>query len=177
MKFLRDLLFVNVQTTGPDPERDYIIQLTGLVLNKENLLEKARYSSLVRVSLLDSVIGKHAQLLEVDVKTLRQSPKPLEVLREFYQLGTDVFLATHTPESILFLRALFKKQQLTYPYPVHVVDCWTLSYVYCLSLGLKKVPTTHTMLEYFNIRPQGTVSPLERIRLEAEIFKRVVNAA
>ena len=40
MKFIKDLLFFDINTTGPDTDKDNIVQLSAILIDKHNLLEK-----------------------------------------------------------------------------------------------------------------------------------------
>ena len=40
MKFIKDILLFQIETTGPNIDRDSIIQLSAVLLDKDNLLEK-----------------------------------------------------------------------------------------------------------------------------------------
>src|SRR6185369_8913517 len=110
MKFIKDLLFFELQTTGPDPDKDNIIQLSAILLDKDNLLEKANFNSFVRVSYLDSVITEHAKLLHTDYEVLRRSPKIYDVAKQFHQkFGNNLLLASNNLGKLLFLKTGFKK--------------------------------------------------------------------
>jgi hypothetical protein len=63
MKFIKDLLFFEITTTGADPDKDSLVQLSAVLLDKDNLLEKDNFNTYVRVSYLDSIINEHAKLL------------------------------------------------------------------------------------------------------------------
>ena len=60
MKLIKDLLVFHIETTGPDPERDHIIQIAAVLLDKDSLLEKNFQNSFVKVSFLDGTIQKHS---------------------------------------------------------------------------------------------------------------------
>ncbi|HYV33446.1 MAG TPA: exonuclease domain-containing protein [Candidatus Limnocylindria bacterium] len=206
MKFIKDLLFFEIQTTGQDPDKDSIIQLSAILLDKDNLLEKANFNtyirvsyldaiiqisailldkdnlleknnfnSYVRVSFLDSIINEHAKLLHTDYETLRKSPKIYDAIKNFHKkFGTNFLLATHGFHHLLFLKNAFKKALVTYDYDHHVVQLWTLGYVYTLNYGLKKMPTFHTFVDNFKLKQHEPWNSMEKVRLEAEIFRRIV---
>ena len=88
MKFIKDLLFFEIQTTGQDPDKDSIIQLSAILLDKDNLLEKNNFNSYIRVSYLDSIINDHAKLLHTDYESLRKSPKVYDAIKS-ESINTD----------------------------------------------------------------------------------------
>ena len=175
MKFIKDLLFFELQTTGQDPDKDNIIQLSAVLLDKDNLLEKGNFNSYVRVSYLDSVITDHAKLLQIDFETLKKSPKVYDVAKQFHtKFGTNLLLATHNLSNLLFAKQSFRKSGLKFDYDMHVLELWTLGYIYTLNYGLKKMPTFNTFVTHFNLQQKKPFDSMEKVRLEAEIFRRII---
>lgn len=175
MKFIKDLLFFELQTTGLDSDKHNIIQLSAVLLDKDNLLEKANFNSYVRVSYLDSVIAEHAKMLHLDFEPLKKSPKIYDVIKQFHtKFGTDLLLATHNLTNVLFLKSAFKKSSVPFDYDPHVVELWTLGYIYTLNYGLRKMPTFNTFLDYFKLEQKKTYDAMEKTRLEVEIFRKII---
>lgn len=178
MKFIKDILLFEVETTGPDPDIDAIIQISAVLLDKDNLLEKDFFNSYVRVSLLDNTINQHATILQTSFETLKKSPKIYDAIRLFSEkFGTRYVLASHTFQSVLFLKNAFKKAALPFECDLHTLDLWTLGYIYTLSYGLKKMPTFNTFLDQFSLKQRNRHNALERCRLSAEIFRRIIKNA
>src|SRR5258708_7144499 len=140
MKFIKDILWFDLTTTGPDSEKDNIIQLSAVLLDKDNLLEKAVFNFYVRVSLLDAIITKHAQLLNIPFDDLRKSQKIYDVIKKFHStFGNKVLLATHNTQSLFFLKNAFKKALIPFNYDSHILELWTLGYIYTLNYGIRKM--------------------------------------
>jgi DNA polymerase III epsilon subunit-like protein len=175
MKFIKDILLFQVETTGPDPEKDSIIQLSAVLLDKDNLLEKAFFNSYVRVSLLDKTIQEHADQLSIPFETMRKSPKIYDAIKKFHStFGSEPLLATHNMNSVLFLRYAFKKTALTFDYDAHILELWTLGYIYTLHYGIKKMPTFTTFLDQFSMKMRKRNNALEKARLAADMFKKII---
>ncbi len=178
MKFIKDLLFFEITTTGSDPDRDSIIQLSAILLGKDNLLEKNNFNSYVRTSYLDSVIHEHSNFLQVAPEVYKKSPKIYDAIKLFHnKFGMNLFLATHNVTNILFLKNAFKKALVPFDYDMHIVDVWTLGYVYTLNYGLKKMPTFQTFLDQFALKRHHPTDALEKARLEIEIFRKIIKEA
>ncbi|HMQ02063.1 MAG TPA: exonuclease domain-containing protein [Candidatus Doudnabacteria bacterium] len=174
MKLIKDLLVFHLETTGQDPERDSIIQLAAVVLDKDSLLEKNFFNSYIKVSFLDSTLHQHSEQLGIEFETLRRSPKLTEVLKDFINdLGYEPLLATNSVQNFLFLRQGFKKSLLPFKYDRHVLDVWSLSYIYALHIGIKKIPTINTLATQFNL-PKAT-NGLEYARLTAQVLRKIIN--
>ncbi|HEX3099772.1 MAG TPA: exonuclease domain-containing protein [Patescibacteria group bacterium] len=176
MKFIKDILLFQIETTGQNIDRDSIIQLSAVLLDKDNLLEKNFYNSYVKVSFLDNTIVQHADMLQVPFETLQKSHKLYDVIKEFVaKLGATPLLATHSVSNVQFLRQAFKKTFLPYEYDSHVLDLWSLGYVYTLHYGIKKMPTMQTLFQHFNLKQTNPHDALEKARLSAEVFRKIVN--
>lgn len=175
MKLIKDILFFETTTTGQDFEKDQILQLSAILLDKDNLLEKNFFTSYIRVSYLDNIINEHAKILGVEYEVLRKSPKIYDCIKNFKKHFTGNFiLATHSSKNLIFLKNAFKKAIVVYDYDYHVLDLWTLGYVYTLNYGLKKIPSFNTFLEYFRLKQKNSADALEKVRLEAEIFRKII---
>ncbi len=178
MKFIKDLLFFEIQTTGLEPDKDYIIQLSALLLDKDNLLEKGNYNCHVRVSFLDGVIRDHSQKLHIEFDQLKKSPKIYDAVKQFRQkFEPDLLLCTHNINNLLFLRAAFKRSSIKFDYDPHVLELWTLGYIYTLNYGLRKMPTFSTFLDHFRLAQQRPWDSMEKVRLEAEVFRKIIKEA
>lgn len=175
MKFIKDLLFIETTTTGPDTDKDSIIQLSAILLDKDNLLEKSYFNSYVRVSLLDNCIQKHAELLGTSPITLQKSPKIYETIKSFHTTyNSELILATHNIQNILFLKNAYKKTAIVWPFDVHILELWTLSYIYSLHYGIRKIPTLYTLLDHFRLKLKNPSDALERVRNQTIIFKKLI---
>ncbi len=177
MKFIKDLLLFDIETTGPNPDKDSIIQLSAILLDRDNLLEKNYFNSYVRVSLLDSTIAQHAELLSIPFETMRKSPKIYDAIKKFHdKFGDNLLLATHNTNNTLFLKQAFRKSTVVFSYDPHVIDLWTLGYIYTLNYGLKKMPTFNTLVDLLNLKTKNRHDALEKCRLAAEIFRRIIKS-
>lgn len=175
MKFIKDILLFDLETTGPNPDKDSIIQLSGILLDKDNLLEKSFFSSYVRVSLLEGIISEHAELLNIPFASMQKSPKIYDTIKKFHtQFGSTPLLATHNTANLLFLKNAFKKAIVPFDYNDHILELWTLGYIYTLNYGIRKMPSFHTFLDHFGMKLKNRHDALEKARLSAEIFRKII---
>ena len=175
MKFIKDLLFFELNTTGADTDKENILQLSAILLHKDNLLERDNFNTYIRVSYLDNLIHEHAGILKIDFETLRKSPKIYDAIKMFRnKFGHDLLLATHNLTNVLFLKNAFQKAAIPFDYDSHIIELWTLGYIYTLNYGLKKMPTFHTFIDYFQLKQKKPYDALEKVRLEAEVFRKII---
>ena len=175
MKFIKDLLFFEITATGQDVDKDNVIQLAAILLKKDNLLEADFFNSYIRVSYIDGIIHEHAKILGIADEILRRSAKVYDVMKKFRgHFGNKLLLSTHGMQNVLFLKAAFRKAAAPFDYDPHIIDLWTLGYVYTLNYGLKKMPSFHTFADYFKLKQKNPADALEKVRLEADIFRRII---
>lgn len=179
MRFIKDILFFEINTTGPDLDKDSVIQLSAVLVDKDNLLEKDFFNTFVRISYLDSLLYAHSKLLHIEYEVLKKSPKVADAVKLFHGKfnPAQILLATHGTSNLFFLKAMFKKVLVPFDYNTHALDLWTLGYVYTLNYGLKKMPSFHTFIEYFKLHQTHPVDSLEKARLEAEVFRKIIKEA
>ena len=176
MKFIKDILLFQIETSGPNLDRDSIIQLSAVLLDKDNLLEKDFYNSYIKVSFLDNTIAQHATQLQIPFETLQKSPKLHDVIKGFAnKFGSTPLLATHTVSNVQFLRQAFKKTFVPFEYDSHVLDLWSLGYIYTLHYGVKKMPTLETLFTHFHLKIKNRTNALEKARLASVVFKKIIS--
>lgn len=174
-RLLKDLLILEVETTGTQVEKDVIIQLTALLLDKDNLLEKDIFNTYIRTSLLEGTLREHSKVLGIPFTTMQQSPKTADTLKQFAaRFQTQPTIAVQSTQTIFFLRQAFRKALLPFELDGHIFDLWTIEYIFSRKLGLNKIPTLDTLLDHFNLTKKNMRNALERARLEAEVLRRII---
>lgn len=175
MKFIKDIVLFDIETSGSDVDRDVIVQFGAVLLDKDNLLEKGFYATYVRNSLLQETLVAHAHAAHVDLAALQGAPKPLDFIKAVTeQFHADVTLAVPNASRLMFLRQAFRKQATAFPYSLTSLDLWTLQYVYSMRMGLKKIPTLHTLSEQFHFTLNNPYNAFERARLYAALLKKML---
>ncbi len=175
MRFIKDILLIDLETSGPDVERDVVVQFGAVLLDKDNLLEKANYSTYVRNSLLSETLQGHAASVRVDISVLQNSPKPLDFIKEVTtRFRPDATLAVPSASQLFSFRQMFRKQATAFPYDLSVIDLWTLYYTFGMRIGLKKIPSLHTLLDHFHLRISNPYDAFERVKLQAEVLRKIL---
>lgn len=174
MKFIKDILIVHCETTGSDPDKDAVIQIGAVLLDKDNLLEKQFFNSYIKTSFIDSTLRQHADYLHVPFEIVRASHNLSENVRKFATAFPEQpMIATHGINNFLFLKQAFKKSRVAFDFPAQALDLWSLGYIYTLHYGIKKMPTQDTLRTHFNITIKNRTNALDRARASAEIFRRI----
>lgn len=174
MRFIKDLLFFDLETSGPDPDKDVIVQIGAVLLDKDNLLEKAFFSTYIRNSLLTETLTEQAKASHTSVEVLQTGLKPLDFLKKFNEFaGQNSTLLVPNSSRLLFLKQAYRKQTMPFPFELYALDFWSICYVRSMSKGLKKIPTLHTLAEDFHLTLKNPYNAFERVKVETSIFKRI----
>ena len=175
MKFARDILFIDFETTGNNPDKDFPLQLSAVLLDKDNLLEKNYFNSYIRHTFSQSSNDRIVQTLGIQKEIWMKSPGQKEVLEKFNKtFSYNVTIATHNITNILFLQDLHKRCKISYEYDYHIIELWTLGYLYLSKMNIKKIPTAETMGFYLKLQRQRENDSLANVRFLAEIFRKLV---
>ncbi|TSC65885.1 MAG: hypothetical protein G01um101477_297, partial [Candidatus Doudnabacteria bacterium Gr01-1014_77] len=104
-----------------------------------------------------------------------KSPNLKVVLNAFKEkFSYNVTLASHNIINVNFLRESFRRSGIEYEYDYHVLELWTLAYMYLSKQNLKKIPTAETVGSYFKLQRKNERDSLENCRYYAEIFRQLV---
>jgi DNA polymerase III epsilon subunit-like protein len=177
MKFIHDLLFLEVTLSGQDPEKDQLLSLSAISLSKDNLLQTGNFSSAVKSSGLLRTLQEQSQYSGIPLHVLQNAPKHLDVIRTFASTFQGKYiLVIHGLKTIKALEVAFKKHSLKFDYNSPVVDLWTLGLSRTLNQGIRKLPTLHTFLEMYNIHLNDSSDSSQRVKAMSELFKKLINS-
>jgi len=168
----------------------------------EEAVKEEKAPAIPAPSMLDRIIRTIKQLLYIIIiaSLLPSNAKTAEMLQEFFHApqvsqgelsagGQKTLKTVATDERIslpgdvwnqtygdLVSRAE-QKAAVPFDYDHHIVQLWTLGYIYTLNYGLKKMPSFHTFVDYFKLKQKRPFDSIEKVRLEAEIFRRIIREA
>ncbi len=175
MKFARDILLIDVETTGPNPEKDFPIQLAAILLDKDNLLEKSFFNSYIRFSFSQTTNDQIVQILGIPKELWMHSPALKPVIATFAsQFPSNVTLASQNLINVNFLQQAFKRAQIPYEFDYHVLELWTLGYFFLSKQNIRKIPTAETAGAYLKLRREKEHDALENCKYLAEILRKLV---
>lgn len=183
--FNKDLLLIDEETSGLDPQKHEIIQLAGVLLDKKTLREKASFNSYIKPRKWRQRDLKSMAVNKITWEQLKAAWDIKTVLRQFNRaFKKPVILAYYVGvNDINFLKAAYKKAGLRYPFDYHTFNIWGLFYPFLAlqnKLSNRKEFTGFSlkdMLAYFKIpKPTRLHDALVDCRAEAEILRRVLKA-
>ena len=184
MNFKRDLLLVDLETTGTDPNRHEIIQLAAVLLDKKTLKEKKFFNAYIKpVRWINRDLAS-MQVNGIKYDWLKTAPNLAMVLKNFqkrFNLQKVVLSYYVGVFDIVFLQKAFVKTNRKWPFDYHYFNIWAAFYP--LLAKRNKLNSNKDfagfgvdyLIKYFKIRQLGPQhDALVDCRLEAEILRKVM---
>ena len=183
MNFKKDLLLIDLETTGLDSARHEIIQLAAIVLDKKTLKEKASFASFVRPAKWQTRDKESMTVNKISHDQVVAAPPLKKVLGEFEELFdyNEVIISYYGgPLDMDFLRLAYKKVGKKYKFDHHYFNLWGAFFVFLAAKNKLKNTgrfagfTLDDIMKSFNIRSGSRHDALEDCRVEAEVLRRVL---
>ena len=186
MNFHKDILLIDLESTGLDPIKHEIIQLAAILLDKKTLKEKKFFTTYVRPIKWKTRDPEAMQVNKISYEQLKLAPKLDAVIAEFHALfdARKVIISHYGgPLDMDMLRAAYKKTGKKFEFDHHYFNLWALffSYVSAHEKIFKKNKFTgfglDDFIRYFKIRlPEDRHDALTDCRVEAEVLRKVMVA-
>jgi DNA polymerase III epsilon subunit-like protein len=174
MKFARDILLIDLETTGMDPAKDFPLQLSAILLDKDNLLEKGSFNSYIKHPFSQTTNDRIVQTLGIPKENWMKAPNLKTVINSFKDtFPYNVTIASQNLINVNFFREAFRKTQIPYEYDYHVLELWTLGYFYLSKQNIKKIPTAETVGTFLKIPKVKEHDALATCRYLAEILRKL----
>ena len=174
MRFARDLLLIEIETTGPSPEKDFPIQLAAILLDRDNLLEKLAFNTYIKHPFSQTTNDRIVQTLGIPKELWMRAPNMKTVVTEFKAtFQYNVTLASQNIMNINFLQEAFKRTGTPYEFDYHILELWTVGYLYTAKQNIKKLPTAETIAELFKLSREKEHDALATARFHADILRKL----
>ncbi|MFO0862544.1 MAG: 3'-5' exonuclease [Candidatus Saccharibacteria bacterium] len=176
MKFKKDILMIDFETTDGRPTYAKPIQLAAILLDKDTLKEKQDFSSYIWQD-LSKADPRSLQIHGITQDNLKDAPDQKEVMQRFLDhFGTDIFLSCWTTlldaRMLEDMLAAIGKDFMTYDY--HILDVWAIAYTELVKQGKGNISNSvHTFAE-FGLPPRGHHDALEDCRHAAEVLRKIM---
>lgn len=183
MDFKKDLLLVDLETTGLDVTRHEIIQLSAVLLDKKTLREKSFFNAYARAEAWKQRDLEAMKVNKIKKDWLDKAPPLKAVLKTFDQkfLAQNVILSYYGgPVDMDFLRAAYKRAGLLWKFDYHYFNLWALFYPFLAARGQLKNQkrfagfSLEDLMKKFKIKSSRRHDGLEDCRIEAEVLRKVL---
>lgn len=173
---LRDILLVDLETSGTDPEAHGIVQIGAIVLDQVTYAEHGSLSVFVRLAEHDALDAESVRISKIDERVSRSAfatelSSALEQLESFSN-PADCFLAAWNGAfDLSFLRAAYRRAGRAWPWDYHFLELWSLAWI---SLPEVVNPSLERVSQTLGITTPITHDALADCRQEAEVLRRLV---
>ncbi len=185
MDFKRNILLIDLEMTGLNPNKHEIIQLAAVLLDKKTLKEKKHFSSYVKPAKWHSRDPKSMAVNKISLDTLKSAPSLKLVIKKFNKtFGHNVIQAFYVGfNDKRFLLDAYERAGVKYAFDYHYFDLWPLFFGH---LGLKnqlksKKDFSGFGLEYLikklkiNVDKNQLHDALVDCRVEAEVLRKIMS--
>lgn len=184
--FNKDLLVLDIESTGLDFTKHELIQIAAILLDKKTLKEKSRFETFIKPKHWAKRDPESMAVNQITWDMLKDAPDLKTALKKFQRkFGSNVIIAPYgTILDTLMLRVSYRQCKMVYPYDYHVYDIWPLLYTYMASHKLLKNKhrfsgfSLDDAAKHFKIKvPAGRHTALVDCEVEADVLRHILKRA
>lgn len=184
MDFKKDLLLIDLETTGLNVNRHEVIQLAAVLLDRKTLKEKRFFNSFIKPAKWKNRNRESMKVNGIIREQLKDSPTLKSVINKFNKLFNpkkSILSYYSGVLDIVFLQEAYRKLRKNFPFDYHYLNLWPVFYVALAKQNQLKNRKEFAgfgledLAKRFKIKIQGVRhDALYDCRLEAEILRRVI---
>jgi len=174
----RDILFIDLETTGLDLEEHEIIEIGCLVVNGKNLRIKKRYHTKVKPEHLETASKEGLEVAGYSEKAWTKARELADMLEDVAKLAPGAMIAGWKVDfDWWFLDKAFKKHNVKHNFDYHLIDVISLAFAYYRNqkkpkrLGLRKVAKLMN-LDLPDTKPHNAMKDIEATFM---VFKNLLD--
>jgi DNA polymerase-3 subunit epsilon len=181
--FKKDLLVLDIESTGLDFRKHEIIQIAAVQLDRKTLKEKKRFESYIKPRRWSKRDPEAMAVNNITWDSLKEAPGMKTVLKKFQKtFGANITIAPYgTILDTLMLRVAYQECKMRYPFDYHVFDIWPLVYTYLAKKNLLKNKrrfagfSLDDAARHFKITiPADRHTALTDVLVEAEVLRQII---
>lgn len=176
MKFKKDILMIDFETTDGRPPLAKPIQLAAVLLDKNTLKEKKEFSSYIKQD-LEGANPRSSAVHGITKEILKDAPSQDEVMQKFLDyFGTNVYLSCWTT----MLDTKMLEDMMTgighdfMEYDYHILDIWPIIYIHFVKQGRGDIYRSEQTFQEFGLPSRKAHDALEDCRHTAEVLRKIV---
>ena len=172
---LRDILVIDLETSGVEPEKHGIVQIGAVVLDQVEYLEHAHFSSYIRLP-DDLEYDEEAGLVnQIPENVARSAFNPrindvLDELEKFADPRSVTLAAWNGTFDFDFLRFTYRKLNRPWPYDYHFIELWTLAWFMLPEIASPSLAKVIAELDLDKLKAHDA---LEDVRMEASVLREL----
>lgn len=175
---LRDILLIDLETSGTDPQRHGIVQLAAIRLDQVELIEHSHYVSYVRMDDEDEFDPEAGSINKIDELAGRSQFTPslstvLGELQTFAHPSEVILSAWNGAFDLGFLLRAYQRTGRPWLWDFHMLEIWSLAWLLFPDMTS---PNLVKICERLDV-PYKPHEALSDVRMEAEILRKMVELA
>lgn len=187
MNFKKDILLIDTEFSGFDVQKNEILQIAAVLLDKKTLKEKKSFNSFVRPtpSLWEHRDRESMKVNKITLESLKGAPSLSSVIKKFNKaFGRNVIQAFYVGyNDKRFLQEAYRKSKIKWRFDYHYFDLWAFFYAALAKKNQLKSKKDFAGfgLEYLikklkiKIDKNQLHDALVDCRVEAEVLRRVMS--
>ncbi|MFZ0772424.1 MAG: 3'-5' exonuclease [Candidatus Sulfotelmatobacter sp.] len=178
--FTRNLLVLDVETTGSDPQLHEVVEIGAVLLDADSLEPLRQFQSLVRPEQFQNSDPRALRIHGLSPERLGTAPPAGEVISRFVdEFGLDfIFCGWNIAFDTQFLRSLFRKAEkkaLFDAIDYHKVDLWSLLELAWVSgLYPKEPKSLAEVCQTLHIERSALHNALQDALIAAEVLRAAI---
>lgn len=168
----RRLVFVDIETTGLDPEKHEIIEIGCLVVDGESFKVLQEYVRKIKPLHIEKADPEALSINGYNEDGWRDAENLGEVLGEFASLAPGgIIIGWNVSFDWQFLSVNFERLGIIHTFDYHRLDVMSIAYAKLYPVTEVKKLGTRPVAKYFGIKMPEVHDALGDIRASYEIFK------
>lgn len=179
----RNLAFIDLETTGLDPEKHEIIEIGGIIV-KQIHHENGQSELEVLEEFVMKVKPEHIETADPESLLVNgykadewifaiDLPQAMKVLAE--KTEGDILVAQNVAFDWLFLEKAFAKTGVTNKMDFHRLDLLSMAYTKLYHDDKAKRFSLRALAEYYGVKNEKAHSALSDIRATYEIYRKILD--
>jgi len=171
----RNLLFVDLETTGLDLDTHEIVEVGCLLVDGKSLEIISEYSAKTKPTHVETATPKAIEISGYSPKTWNNAKKLEDVLRDVSKMGKGALVAGWKVDfDWWFLERAFNEHNIKHDFDYHLIDVISLAYVYFRKKKHVKGLSLRKVAACFRIKMAKQHDALGDIKGTYAVFRRLM---
>ncbi|MFC1649220.1 3'-5' exonuclease [Patescibacteria group bacterium] len=171
----RDLLFVDLETTGLDMDTHEITEVGILVVNGRNYKVKKEYHALVKPLHIETATEEGLRVGQYSKKRWKEAREPEIVLKEIAGLAPNAMVAGWKVDFDWgFLEKGFKTHKIIHTYDYHLLDVISIAYAQFVNEKHPKTLSLRNVARKLKIKIPDEHDAMTDIKATYEVFLKLM---
>ena len=173
----KNLVFVDVETTGLSPDIHEVIEVAAIVADGENFNEVRSYSSKIKPEHIERAEKEALKINGYSPEKWRDALPEKEAFQTVANISPNgVIAGWNVAFDWDFLEHAFTRNKIIHKFDYHKIDVPSITYAKLFKIGKFAGLSLRSVAPLFGIELPQVHSAVEDVRATYEIFKKVLDA-